>query len=96
MELERSSKSKASLIFVILFLLAVLGLIYLFIKGKNKLVSPVPKEPSFQVIYYTPTPGATTPTSTPSATPKPKKTPTLTKTEATPSATSNPSPKPTQ
>lgn len=84
MDLDRQQKSKAPLVFLVLFLLVIGGLIYLFIQGRSQFVSPVPKEPSFSVIYSTPTPGATTPTSTPSATPKPKKTPAPTKAETTP------------
>lgn len=75
MDLDRQQKSKTPFIFFVLVFLAALGLVYLFIQGRNQFVSPVPKEPSFSVIYYTPTPISTTPTSTPSATPKPTKVP---------------------
>ncbi|MCL4339345.1 hypothetical protein M1271_06685 [Patescibacteria group bacterium] len=67
---------------IIIILLVIIGGSLLFIKSRAKMVSPVPPQPNFQVIYYTPTPGTTSPTSTPSATPKVK------------SPTSTPVPKP--
>lgn len=84
-------------------IIVIAGAWYLILGSKQQLVSPVPAEPSFKVIYYTPTPGPITPSSTPSATPKVKAAPTKlapTKAEAsptiTPKVTSSPSatPKP--
>lgn len=75
------------------------GVIFFFATGKNELISPLPKQPSFEVVFYTPTPGAVTPTATPSATPKVKPTAAPTKalsptpkvtSIATPSATAKP------
>lgn len=65
-----------TMIVVLIVVLAVLaGGVYLYLKGKQNIISPVPPEPSFTVIYYTPTPGPVTPSSTPSATLKPTKAP---------------------
>ncbi len=72
---EKSRKWGLLVILVIIVLVAIAGLYFLF-GGKNKLVSPVPEEPSFKVTYFTPTPGPITPSSTPSATPKVKAAPT--------------------
>ncbi len=80
-----SSGKKSGFLFLILFLIIIAGVGFLFIQGKKKLVSPIPSEPTFEVIFYTPTPGQTTPTSTPSATPKVK----------LPTSTPKPSPKTT-
>jgi hypothetical protein len=71
--LERKNPKKSLLLIIIILLLLSVGL-YLFLQGQKKLVSPVPSKPSFELIFYTPTPGETIPTSTPSATPKVKKT----------------------
>lgn len=83
---------------VVIILIAVGG-IYLWFKGSQKIISPVPPQPSFEVIFYTPTPAPVTPTSSPSATPKvkptiapvkvPSTTPKVTS-AATPSATIKP------
>lgn len=76
----QSQTSKWTAVVVVLMIVFIIvGGGYLYIKSGENLVSPVPREPSFQVIFYTPTPGETTPTSTPSATLKPdesKKAPT--------------------
>lgn len=58
----------AALILIVL----IIAISYFWISRNEGIVSPVPPKPSFQIIYYTPTPGMTTPTSTPSATPKVK------------------------
>ena len=90
------------LIFLIIVVIAV-AVIFLT-RGKKYIVSPIPPKPSFEVVFYTPTPLPVTPSSTPSATPKGKK-PTVTlavsvtpKATATPTVKSSPSPtvKPTQ
>lgn len=86
---EKSQKWGLILIILAVAILAGGG-IYYFLKGKPKFVSPIPAEPSFKVIYYTPTPGPVTPSSTPSATPKVKATPAKvvpTKSETTPTVT---------
>lgn len=64
--------------FVVIFLLVIIGLTaYYFLTARNKLISPLPESPTFEVIFYTPTPPPVT-ISTPSATPKttPKPAPT--------------------
>lgn len=86
MHMEEKSQ-KWGLIIIFAVALIAGGGIYYFLKGKSKFISPVPAEPSFKVIYYTPTPGPITLSSTPSATPKVKATPTKvvpTKAEVTP------------
>lgn len=70
-------------LFIITGVIIVGGVIFFFATRKNELISPVPKQPSFEVVFTTPTLGPVTPTSTPSATPKAK-------------ATVIPSPKPTK
>ena len=83
---------------VVILLIALSG-IFLWFKGSQKIISPVPPQPSFEVIFYTPTPLHVTPTLVPSATPKvkptivPTKGPTPTAkvtSAATPSATIKP------
>lgn len=99
----QEKKPPVIIILVIIVTLVILGGLYFWFKGRSKLVSPVPAEPDFEVIFYTPTPSETLPTSTPSATPKVKQvasptpqatTPTVKKT-ASPSATVKASPKAT-
>lgn len=103
--MESSNKTWGIVLISVALALIIFGIIYLFLGGQNKFVSPVPAEPSFKVIYYTPTPGPITPSSTPSATPKVKKavtptsaptkavTPTITpKTNNTPTVTPKTSP----
>lgn len=86
-----SQTSKLTVVVAILLLIFIVGGgLFLYLKSKEKLVSPVPSQPNFQVIFYTPTPGETTPTSTPSATPKakqPTKAPTETPKPEEPSPT---------
>lgn len=84
------SNSWGKVIVIILVFLITVGLGFFIFGNKPPLISPVPLEPSFKVIYYTPTPGPITPSSTPSATPKVKATPTKVapvKTEVAPSVT---------
>lgn len=100
-----------------LFLLGVIALllisgfgVFVWTKGSSQIVSPVPAQPDFQVIFVTPTLAPVSPTSTPSATPKVKKTapsatpkPTAattgsispTKTSVSVTPTAKPSPSPT-
>lgn len=88
--MEEKSKRWGILLVIVAVALIFGGGLYFLFGGKNKFVSPVPTEPSFKVIYYTPTPGPITPSSTPSATPKVKAVPTKpvpTKAEASPSIT---------
>lgn len=59
-----------------LFLVAGLVLIlggagYLIFGRSGNLISPLPDTPAVEIIFYTPTPEPVTPTSSPSATPKP-------------------------
>lgn len=94
--MEQKPKRWGLILVVLAVALLVIGAIYYMASGKPKFVSPIPTEPSFKVIYYTPTPGPVTPSSTPSATPKVKptatKAPTPTKGEATPTVTPKVSP----
>jgi hypothetical protein len=85
-----NSSSKLRFIFLTLFVLAVVaaGGVYFMTRPKNQILSPLPKAPSFQIIFYTPTPVESLPTSTPSATPKVKAGPTT-------KPTTKPTPKPT-
>jgi flagellar basal body-associated protein FliL len=77
--LGERQKKKPWYILVAIAVIIVIGAgIYFLVNSKKMLVSPVPPEPAFEVIFYTPTPGAVSPTATPSATPKLKKTPTAT------------------
>jgi hypothetical protein len=86
-----NSKGLAILIFVGVIILVIGGGAYLYFKGKQQMVSPIPPEPTFQEIFYTPTPPEMSPTSTPSATPKGKKSPTPSpKATATPKVTVTP------
>lgn len=94
--MEDKPKRWGLVLVVLAIALIVAGLFYFFLGGKKKFISPVPAEPSFKVIYYTPTPAAVTPSATPSATPKVKPTvtkapvPTATSAPASPSATPAP------
>lgn len=74
---QRTNKKWLLPLTVIAVVVGVSFLIFFFLINKEKMVSPIPSKPSFEVIFYTPTPGAATPTSTPSATPKVKKAPTV-------------------
>lgn len=74
--MEESPNRFGLLILIIVIVLVVGTGLYFLVKGKQKFISPVPAEPSFKVIYYTPTPAAVTPSATPSATPKVKAAPT--------------------
>lgn len=91
-------------LFVTMGVIIVGGVIFFFATRKSELVSPVPKQPSFEVVFYTPTPGVITPTFSPSATPKvksissplPKPTKGVTPSvKPSPSPTTKPSPSPT-
>lgn len=86
-------------IVIILVIIVVAALIFFLTRGNKKIVSPIPPKASFEVIFYTPTPFAVSPTSTPSATPKVRKAPTATpaakatpKITLTPTIKSSPSP----
>lgn len=78
---------------LLVFILIVAGAL-IFVGGRKNLVSPIPKEPTFKVIFYTPTPEPVTPTSTPSATPKVKTASTATP-KPSPKDTGTPTPKAT-
>ena len=80
---SRQRKWPVPLFVFIGVILVVAGVIFFFSRNKKELISPIPKQPSFEVIFTTPTPGQATPASTPSATPRAK-------------ATVVPSPKPTK
>lgn len=73
--MEVKPKRWGLLLLIIVIVLVISDGLYFLLKGKAKFVTPVPAEPSFKIIYYTPTPGPVTPSSTPSATPKVKKAP---------------------
>ncbi len=93
-------KKRWGIIFLlVVILLIAAGGIYMWFKGSQKIISPVPPQPSFEVIFYTPTPAPVTPTSIPSVTPRVKPTTVPTKaptptvkvtSAATPSATTKP------
>ena len=53
---------------VVILLLGGVG--YYIFGSTKRFVSPLPEEPSMEIIFYTPTPEPVTPTSSPSATPK--------------------------
>ena len=91
--MERPSKLP-KFIFLVSVLLIIAGGIFIYLKGKKSLVSPVPEEPTFKVVFYTPTPEPTLQASTPSATPKvkPTNTPAPKPTAKTPSPTPKASP----
>ncbi len=79
-------KNFLPLILIFIFIvIIVMGVVFLM-RGNKKIISPIPPKPSFEVIFYTPSPLPATPTSTPSATPKVKKTPSPTPKTATNSA----------
>lgn len=86
---DSSNKGFGFIIFILIVLLILAG-IFLFSRFGKKIVSPVPPEPDFKVIYYTPTPEQSL-TSTPSATPKIKSSPTS-ETKIKPTVTSKPTP----
>lgn len=93
--MEEKPKRWGLLLVIVGVALVVGGGVYLLFGGKASFISPIPAEPSFKVIYFTPTPGPVTPSSTPSATPKVKATPTKsvpTKADVTPSVTPKTSP----
>ena len=71
------SKNYFGVIIVILVLVVIAASIF-FLTGRKKIISPLPDEPSFEVVFYTPTPSQETPTSSPSATPVEKKSPSAT------------------
>lgn len=74
------------------------GGIYYYLSINSRTVSPFPPKPSFVVVFYTPTPEMElTPTSSPSATPSPKKTQAVPTKSVIASITATPklSPKPT-
>ncbi|OGG20640.1 hypothetical protein A3D03_00400 [Candidatus Gottesmanbacteria bacterium RIFCSPHIGHO2_02_FULL_40_13] len=74
--LDRKKNSNLWLVWTLLIILVVVVLVigYFFINGKDRMIRPIPAKPSFEVVFYTPTPGETIPTSSPSATPKVKAT----------------------
>lgn len=93
--MEESRKPWGMIFIIIALIIVVGGGLYLYFGSRQKFVSPIPAEPSFKVIYYTPTPGPVTPSSTPSATPKVKPAPTkvpLPTVTPTPADTATPTP----
>lgn len=72
--LGKRKNSNLWLVWVLLIILAVVVLVvgYFWISGKDRMIRPIPAKPSFEVVFYTPTPAESTPTSSPSATPKVK------------------------
>jgi hypothetical protein len=85
---SRRNTTKASgIIIICLGILLLLGGIYwFFVANKSNMVSPLPPNPSYEIIFNTPTAGPTEAISTPSATPKVK--------TGVPSVTIKPSVKP--
>lgn len=69
----RSGNNYLKFVPIIIVVTIIGGVLFLFLR-KPKIVSPLPETPSFEVIFYTPSPEPITPTSSPSATPKVKKT----------------------
>jgi hypothetical protein len=82
-------KLKILIPLIIITVLLIIG--WMFISSKNKLISPVPVTPDFEIIYITPTSEPLSPTASPSATPKtavkPTNTPKATNTVLTPTKT---------
>lgn len=75
---EQGNKS-ASGVLIVLGILILAGASFYFLSSSSrKMVSPIPPQPSFEIIFYTPTPIPTEEPATPSATPKGKKAPTAT------------------
>lgn len=89
--LGKRKKTNQWLVWVLLIILAVVVFVigYYWIFGRDRMIRPIPAKPSFEVVFYTPTPGETTPTSSPSATPKVKAS---VKPTATPKLTVTPKP----
>jgi len=106
--LDRHRPNYFVLVIPVIIIALVGGGIFLWVKGRQSMVSPIPPTPSFEVIFMTPTPEPLSPTATPSATPKAAKatatakptakaSPTPEKSatpSATPKATSSPTAKP--
>lgn len=94
--LGKRKNSRQWLFWVLLIILAVVvfGILFYWIFGRDRMIRPIPAKPSFEVVFYTPTPAESTPTSTPSATPKVKAVVKPTTTPK-PKATSTPSLSPT-
>ena len=92
--LDRRRPNYLALIIPLLIIVLVVGGVYLYMKGRQGLISPVPPTPSFEVIFMTPTPEQLSPTASPSATPKVTAKPTSAKspTPSKASATGSPSP----
>lgn len=87
--MHNRSKRSAAPIILVLVLIIGMAVIYFLSKRGDKILSPIPSEPNFQVIYNTPVPSIVS-ISTPSATPKGQKVPTVTpkpKVTPTPKAT---------
>ena len=91
----RKSNFIAPIVILLVIVTLVGGAAYFLLNKKDKFLSPVPPEPDFEVIFYTPTPRPITPSSTPSATPKVKKSvPTSTPKPVKPTATATPETQP--
>lgn len=70
---QKASKLPGIIIAAIIILILAGLAAYVIFQGQKRYVSPVPSKPTFELVFYTPTPEFTAPTSTPSATPKLKK-----------------------
>jgi hypothetical protein len=94
---ERDSGSKWNVLLIIFGIIVLVITVVLFImKGDRKIISPIPPKPDFEVIFQTPVPSFTEPTSTPSATPKLKKAVSTITVKPSTNPTSNPSLSPTK
>jgi len=83
---QKPRKNWLGIIVIVIFIIIISSGVYLWLVGKSKVISPIPEEPSFEMIFYTPTPAESELTSSPSATPKD---------EGTPKPTAKPTAKPT-
>lgn len=95
---DQRPKNWLPLLAVIGIFILISGGVFLWVKASQKLVSPIPPKPSFEVIFYTPSPLPASPTSTPSGTLVPRKKtvkPTATPVEEKPTPTKKPTVEPT-
>src|SRR3989344_4611114 len=93
--LDRRRPNYLALIIPLLIIVLFIGCVYLYIKSRQGLISPVPPTPSFEVIFMTPTPEQLSPTASPSATPKVTAKPTSAKSPTPEKASTTGSPSPT-
>ena len=67
---ERRKKNWLGPVILIFLILSFATGAYFLLGRETVIVSPVPADPAFEVVFITPTPSLASPTSTPSATPK--------------------------